>query len=160
MTPKYRFWCAQPKATDMNPNGSRKAISHPLGSLQSSAADCNEVWLDGTDIDMLTRAKQREKYLITTWGWLQIVWNRWHMSTAMCRINRLNCLLAKEKLPYVCGAHLNLSCECVCMCVTERGSERERERESRYVIPYLIHQRTATVCWVLQDLARSCQGSI
>lgn len=62
MTPKYRFWCAQPKAIDLTPNGSYKASSHPQGCLQSSAGDCNEVWHDGMDIDMLTRAKQCEKY--------------------------------------------------------------------------------------------------
>lgn len=55
--------------------------------MESSASNCNEVCRDGTDIDMLTRAKQCEKYLMNTWGRLQFVCETNDMSRATCRIN-------------------------------------------------------------------------
>lgn len=93
---------------ELNPNGSYKPISHPQGFMQSSAGNCNEVCRDGTDIDMLTRAKQCEKYLMNTWGRLQFVcvkqmtWAELHAELIIALINGLKCLLAKEKLLYMC----------------------------------------------------------
>lgn len=91
----------------LNPKGSYKPISHPQGFMQSSAGNCNEVCRDGTDIGMLTGAKQCEKYLMNTWGRLQFECETNDMSRATCRINYcinkwIKISPSQKKLLYMC----------------------------------------------------------